>query len=126
MSIGKKTDLGPPVMRVTPTVIDAQDPLRGTVAESDPPTSVIRPSGPIDLPPGTVVGDIYEVDARLGAGAMGEVYAARHTKLGKRVAIKVIGSRLSEDAAAIAALRPGSPHTRADPAPRDRHRRPRR
>jgi serine/threonine protein kinase len=97
----KKTDLGPPAVRVTPTTIDAQEPVRGTIAESDPPTSVLRPSGPIDLPPGTIVGDNYEIDARLGAGAMGEVYAARHTKLGKRVAIKVIGSRLSDDAGAI-------------------------
>jgi serine/threonine-protein kinase len=47
------------------------------------------------------VDETYEIDAKLGAGAMGEVYAARHIKLGKRVAIKVIGQRLSEDAAAI-------------------------
>jgi serine/threonine-protein kinase len=47
------------------------------------------------------VDDTYEIDARLGAGAMGEVYAARHVKLGKRVAIKVISQRLSEDEAAI-------------------------
>ena len=79
-----------------------------TVAESDPPTALVRRhamrmSGDdcIELPPGSVVGEIYEIDALLGAGAMGEVYAARHLKLDKRVAIKVIGPRLSEDDAAI-------------------------
>jgi eukaryotic-like serine/threonine-protein kinase len=102
----KKTDLGPPVVRVTPTVLEAANAFdltepRWTLAESD--QTSVRPSGHahVDLPPGSIVDDIYEVDARLGAGAMGEVYAARHTKLGKRVAIKVIRSRLSEDAAAI-------------------------
>ena len=68
---------------------------------SDPPTSVVRHDSFLELPPGSVVGDTYEVDAKLGAGAMGEVYAARHLKLGKRVAVKVIGRRLSEDEAAI-------------------------
>jgi eukaryotic-like serine/threonine-protein kinase len=68
---------------------------------SDPPTSLVRASGFVELPPGSVVDETYEIDARLGEGAMGEVYAARHLKLGKRVAIKVIGRRLSEDGAAI-------------------------
>lgn len=68
---------------------------------SDPPTSVVRRESFRELPPGSVVEDTYEIDARLGAGAMGEVYAAHHMKLGKRVAIKVIGQRLSDDDAAI-------------------------
>lgn len=68
---------------------------------SDPPTVVVRREGFHELPAGTIVGDNYEIETRLGAGAMGEVYAARHMKLGKRVAVKIIGKRLSEDAAAI-------------------------
>ena len=68
---------------------------------SDPPTALVRANSFRELPPGSVVADTYEIDARLGAGAMGEVYAARHVNLGKRVAIKVIGQRLSEDDAAI-------------------------
>ena len=72
-----------------------------TQPESDPATAFVRRDSFVDLPPGSVVGEIYEIDAKIGAGAMGEVYAARHLRLGKRVAIKVIGPRLSEDAAAI-------------------------
>jgi serine/threonine-protein kinase len=67
----------------------------------DPPTTIVRRSNFQSLPPGTIVGENYEIDTRLGAGAMGEVYAARHMGLGKRVAIKVIVQRLSEDEAAI-------------------------
>ena len=89
-----------------PAMSSVSDPPTGrrltpTAAESDPATAIVRRDNCIELPPGSVVGEIYEIDAKLGAGAMGEVYAARHMKLGKRVAIKVIGQRLSEDAAAI-------------------------
>src|SRR4029077_16195148 len=86
-------------------LIDAFDPTERraapTAPESDPPTTLARRDSFVELPPGSIVGDTYEIDAKLGAGAMGEVYAARHVKLGKRVAIKVIGPRLSEDATAI-------------------------
>ena len=96
------------------TAIDAADPFdvtdRASPAPSretqlsqlsDPPTVVARRESFRELTAGTIVGDNYEIETRLGAGAMGEVYAARHVKLGKRVAVKVIGKRLSEDAAAI-------------------------
>jgi len=85
--------------RIDIATIDAPSP--NTQLSSDPPTALVRRESFRELPPGSVIGEIYEVDARLGAGAMGEVYAARHMKLGKRVAIKVISRRLSEDSAAI-------------------------
>jgi serine/threonine-protein kinase len=96
-----------------PTTIDAENPFgstdegtkvdieRQTQLTLEPQTSLVRRNSFRELPPGSVVGDTYEIDARLGAGAMGEVYAARHVNLGKRVAIKVIGQRLSDDADAI-------------------------
>ena len=39
---------------------------------------------------GTIVEDRYLVEAELGAGAMGHVYRARHVKVGRQVAIKVM------------------------------------
>ena len=44
------------------------------------------------LPPGTRLG-AYEIIAFLSAGGMGEVYRARHTVLGRPVAIKIVGTR---------------------------------
>ena len=92
-----------------PTTVESASPFDstdrnidlGAGTTSDPPTALVRRESFRELPPGSVVGEIYEIDARLGAGAMGEVYAARHISLGKRVAIKVISQRLSEDDAAI-------------------------
>ncbi len=46
------------------------------------------------LAAGEKAGD-YVIDAFLGAGAMGEVYAGRHPVIGKRVAIKVLRRELA-------------------------------
>jgi serine/threonine-protein kinase len=48
--------------------------------------------GPIDLPavPGELVAGKYEVIARIGAGAMGQVFSALHRELGERVALKFL------------------------------------
>jgi serine/threonine protein kinase len=58
----------------------------------------------IDLPPGSLVGE-YEIERKIGEGGMGSVYAAVHSILGKRVAIKVIGADVSKDESAITRFR---------------------
>ena len=102
------------VRRGNPTAVDQVNPFDSTIVKQpsifkhhetqlsiDPPTAIVHRDSFRELLPGSIVDDTYEVDARLGAGAMGEVYAAKHIKLGKRVAIKVIGRRLSADKSAI-------------------------
>ncbi len=69
-----------------------------------------QPTATIDMPgatPGTALGR-YEIEARLGAGGMGEVFRARDTRLGRKVAIKTsderFTSRFETEARAISAL----------------------
>jgi Tol biopolymer transport system component len=50
----------------------------------------------MSLDPGAKLG-VFEVVARLGAGAMGEVYRARDSRLGRDVAIKILPSEFSHD-----------------------------
>jgi serine/threonine-protein kinase len=77
-------------------------PAHSVGRSSDPPTRFLRGIDEhIDLPPGSVVDDEYEIEAKLGEGAMGVVYRAHHTKLARRVAIKVIAPSMGADPQAL-------------------------
>jgi serine/threonine-protein kinase len=84
------------------TIIDDPRSAKERSASSDPPTTFLRGlASHIELLPGSVVDDQYEIETKLGEGAMGVVYSARHTKLGRRVAIKVIAPSMGTDAQAL-------------------------
>src|SRR5688572_20816413 len=53
------------------------------------------------LAPGTRLGT-YEIDSPIGSGGMGEVYRARHTRLHRDVALKVLAPVMAGDAAWVA------------------------
>ena len=57
----------------------------------------------MSLAPGTRIG-AYEIAAAIGAGGMGEVYAADDTKLRRKVALKVLPESLASDAERLARL----------------------
>jgi len=46
---------------------------------------------------GEVLANRYRIESRLGGGAMGEVFKARHVKMGRPFAVKVLHQRLLED-----------------------------
>jgi len=46
---------------------------------------------------GEVLANRYQIETRLGEGAMGTVYRARHVKVGRPFAVKVLHPRLLED-----------------------------
>src|ERR1051326_9353894 len=66
-------------------------PLRGTVVES------VQETLNRDELVGSIVAGRYLIEERLGNGAMGAVYRARHVKLGRPFALKVLHDHLSDD-----------------------------
>lgn len=67
-----------------------------TTRDSEPPPS----SGTTALAPGEMV-DHFRVQRMLGRGGMGEVYLARDTTLGRRVALKVVRARIARSPQAL-------------------------
>src|SRR3954463_3285957 len=60
------------------------------------PTEYEAQPGPDPLI-GETLANRYQIEMRLGEGAMGTVYRARHIKVGRPFAVKVLHARLLED-----------------------------
>jgi hypothetical protein len=69
---------------------------------------------PMPLTPGSKLGP-YEIQSSLGAGGMGEVYAARDTRLDRTVAIKILPEHLSEKPEAHARFEREATSAKPDP-----------
>jgi serine/threonine-protein kinase len=68
-------------------------------------TPLARGDTPADPLIGTILGDTYEVQRRLGEGGMGRVYQARHVRLGRNYAIKIMHQMFAADRDALARFR---------------------
>lgn len=53
------------------------------------------------LVPGSKIGDRYEIESVIGEGGMGLVYSARHSMVGKKVAVKMLHQNLTSDGLAV-------------------------
>src|SRR5688500_4568161 len=87
-----------------PGELDSDDgvPISGQSVGDDAPSdddSLLRAIAAAPIPrmapwlaPGTLIGGAYRIESRLGAGAMGTVYAATAIALDRRVALKLHSS----------------------------------
>lgn len=101
--------LGDPRLRAEVESLLASDSKAGDFIAM-PAASVLVDDGAVEgdslphLPAGTRLG-VYEITAFIAAGGMGEVYRARHTILGRAVAIKIVRGGLDDGAASRRLLR---------------------
>ena len=108
MRIGKR-DVDPELSTVLPGGLTSDD-LEGS--ELDPLLAAVAATGgppEAELAPDTIIGEIYQVVRRLGAGGMGVVYLAQDRSLDRPVAVKLHralrgSDRLQREATAMARL----------------------
>src|SRR4029453_4490906 len=79
---------------------EGRDPVPDAPAPASPAPPVLR----TDPLVGSVLAERYEIVRRIGEGGMGAVYEARHTVIGKRVAVKVLLEKFLEKPDLVARL----------------------
>jgi serine/threonine-protein kinase len=85
------------------TVTETDPSLMNTVPRTDAVVPVPAPAK-FDALVGTTLAERYEIIRRIGEGGMGAVYEAKHSIIGKRVAIKVLLEKFLENQELIARL----------------------
>jgi len=70
------------------------------LAAADPTKTQVRLVPEVEIGPGMMVGE-YRIEAKLGVGGMGVVFAAEHPLIRKRAVIKVLRKELCTDPGAI-------------------------
>ena len=68
-------------------------------------TPLRRGDGNDDPLIGSILGDSYEIVRRIGEGGMGRVYEARHVRLGRHFAVKLMHQMFASDRDALARFR---------------------
>jgi serine/threonine-protein kinase len=82
------------------TALELKEAL-GRELEADSAEPVVEPCPPrLEPQAGDMIGS-YELTALLGQGAMGRVFSARHVRLGKKVAIKLLRHEKAQDRALV-------------------------
>src|SRR5664279_780813 len=74
------------------TTSQRPDSLQRTIIDPHSPAVEVKTVDSVQLAPGVKIGQHYELIRELGRGGMGQVFLARDTRLGRRVAMKFLVS----------------------------------
>jgi len=93
--MGDERDTGDDSTRLAGVSDSDETRFTGVGADRPPAPAAARSDG--SIPPGSLLGHTYRIDALLARGGMGEVYRARHAELETEHAIKIILPELANN-----------------------------
>src|SRR5678815_4434221 len=87
----------------TACAVDGESLVDVSPSDTVPSVSASQPTAPAEAL-GVALSGRYDIVRKIGEGGMGVVYEARHAKIGKRVAVKVLLDKYLEKADVVARL----------------------